>query len=569
MSLFLSLSDLWALLFFLSILIVSIPFLGGTMARLFMHERTWLHPPLGWLERLSYRIGGIDPSEEMSWQEYAKALLLFNFFGFIALFLLLFFQGQLFLNPEHLPSLPFDLAFNIAASFVTNTNWQSYAGETTLSYLSQGAGLTVQNFLSAATGFCLLLALIRGLVRRNSDTIGNCWSDLVKSLVYVLFPLAFFFSLFLVYEGVPETLRPYVEVETLEGVKERIPLGPIASQEAIKQLGTNGGGFFNANSAHPFENPTPMTNLLETVAILLIPGALVYMYGVMTGARRGALLILLAMFVLWGFSLLGALFSESLANPALGVASPLLEGKETRFGLFPSILWSISTTAASNGSVNAMLSSLSPLSGGLALFNIVLGEVVFGGVGVGLCGMLMFVFLTVFLSGLMVGRTPEYQGKKIEAREMQWVMLAVLAPAALILIGSGLTLLLPSWVIHLQNQGPHSLTTILYAFASSAGNNGSSFANLDANTVWYNLSLGSVMIGTRLAILFSSLGLAGLFAKKKITPPSLGTFSTDSMLFFILLLSVILIVAALTFFPAFLLGPLLEHLLMLKGVTFT
>ncbi len=408
------------------------------------------------------------------------------------------------------------------------------------------------------------LTLIRGIAGRTVHTVGNFWEDTVRMIVYILLPLSLLLALVLVGEGVVQTFSPYAEVVTLEGAKQSIPVGPVASQVAIKQLGTNGGGFFNANSAHPFENPTPFTNLLQMIAILLIPTATVYGYGILIGSKSHGWLLFSVMFLFWMIGVLLSVYAQYVPNPVIG-ASPLLEGQETRFGVINSLLWSVSTTATANGSVNAMLSSLAPLAGGMALFNIMLGELVFGGVGVGLCSMLMFTLLTVFLSGLMVGRTPEYQGKKIEKREVQWVIMAVLAPALLILIGAGISSVLPEALSSLGNQGPHGLSEILYACTSCAGNNGSAFAGLNANTTYYNLLLGVIMLFGRISIILPSLAIAGLLAEKKWTPPSLGTFSTNSFLFWILLVGVILIVGALTFFPALCLGPIVEHLLMLRG----
>lgn len=561
-------APLWAPpLIFFALLAILVPPLGRYIAAIFTGEKTKLHPFLEWLEKGCYKITGVDHTDEMSWVEYAKTLFLFNLIGFLALFLIQLAQSYLIFNPEHFSGVSWALSFSTAASFVTNTNWQSYSGETTLSYGTQMLGLTVQNFLSAATGMAVLLALIRGIIRKSSITIGNFWADLVRTIVYLLLPLSIGLALILISGGVIQTLSPYVEVTTLENGKQMIPLGPVASQVAIKQLGTNGGGFFNANSAHPFENPTPWTNLLEMVALILIPAASVYAYGIMIGSRRHGWLIFIAMAILFLGGIALSFYSEYLPNPILG-AYPNLEGKETRLGPTNSILWAIATTATANGSVNAMLSSLSPLAGGVALFNIMLGEIIFGGVGVGLCGMLMHVLLTVFLAGLMVGRTPEYFGKKIEKREMQWVMLALLTPPGLVLIGSGISAILPTALASLGNHGPHGLSEILYAFSSSAGNNGSAFAGLNANTNYYNFSLGIVMILGRISILFPSLAIAGLLAKKKIAPPTLGTFSTNTPLFLILLISVFLIVGALTFFPALALGPVVEHFLMIENRSF-
>jgi K+-transporting ATPase ATPase A chain len=552
---------------FIGVLLWLIPLLGTYMASVFTGNRTIMHPLLGWLERLCYRMAGVDSTVEMPWGVYAKALLLFNFIGFAALFFLQLVQGYLPLNPQHFPAVLWDSAFNTAASFTTNTNWQSYAGETTFSYLTQMLGLTVQNFLSASTGIATMLTLIRGVTRKTAETIGNFWEDLVRSVVYLFLPLSILLAIVLVGQGVIQTLSPYVEVETLEQERQAIPLGPVSSQVAIKQLGTNGGGFFNANSAHPFENPTPISNFLELLAILLIPAATVYTYGIMIHSKRHAWLLFSLMLLFWLAGVAVSLYSESLHNPVLE-AYPVLEGKETRLGIGNSILWSVSTTAASNGSVNTMLSSLSPLAGGVAMINIMLGEPFFGGVGVGLCSMIMFVLLTVFLCGLMVGRTPEYLGKKIETSEVKWIVAAVLMPGALILMGAGISSVLPIAMASLSNKGPHGLSEILYAFTSAAGNNGSAFAGLNANTTYYNVILGSVMIISRLTIIVASLAIAGLLARKKITPPSIGTLSTNTYLFFILLLSVILLVGALTFFPAISLGPLVEHFLMLEGQSF-
>lgn len=537
------------------------------MSKVFQGERTFLHFLLEPLEKLSYWVGGIDIHVEMGWKTYVKALLLFNLFGFLALFLIQMTQNILPLNPQHFGAVSWPLSFNTAMSFATNTNWQSYAGETSLSYFTQMCGLTVQNFLSAATGNAALLALIRGITRKTTATIGNFWVDLTRTIIYLLLPLALIFALVLVSQGVIQTLSPYVEVETLEGGAQTIPRGPVATQVAIKQLGTNGGGFFNANSAHPFENPNALTNFLEVVAILLIPAALTYTYGSMVGSKRHGWILFSAMLLIWAGDLSLSLYSEHLHNPVLN-ASPLLEGKETRFGVMHTLLWSVSTTATANGSVNAMLSSLSPLSGGIALFNIMLGELAFGGVGVGLCSMIMFVLLTIFLAGLMVGRTPEYMGKKIEKREMQWVSLAILTPIALILIGSGFSIIFPEALSSLGNKGPHGLSEILYAFSSAAGNNGSAFAGLNANTAFYNVSLGFVMLIGRLSILIPSLAIAGGLAQKRTSPFSLGVFSTNTILFLILLMGVIIIVGALTFFPALSLGPIVEQILMLKGESF-
>ncbi len=560
--------DNWPeLVIFILLLLITFPLLGRYMASIFRDGKEKSYPLFAWLEKMIYRICHINPHQEMDWKNYAKALLYFNLFGLIFLFLLQLLQGWLPLNPQGFRGVEPALAFNTAVSFVTNTNWQAYGGENTLSYFTQMLGMTVQNFVSAATGNAVLLAFIRGIQRHSSATIGNFWRDLTRTVVYLLLPFCFIFALFLVSQGVIQTLSPYVQATTLENETQTIPLGPVASQVAIKQLGTNGGGFFNANSAHPFENPTPLSNFFESFAIFWIPAAATYMYGLMIQSRKNGLIIFLVMCALWLGGLAVALYSESLLNPVMTV-NPVLEGKETRFGSFNSVLWAVTTTGTSNGSINSMHDSLSPLAGGVSMFNMMIGEVIFGGVGVGLCGMLMFVLLTVFLSGLMVGRTPEYLTKKIEKNEMQWVMLAILTPCALILLGSGIASVLPNALNSLGNAGPHGLSEILYTFASVAGNNGSAFAGLNTNTYFYNIVLAIVMLLTRLAILIPSLAIAGSLAAKKIVAPSIGSFATDTSLFGILLLSVIFIVAALTFFPALSLGPIIEQLLMLKGQSF-
>ncbi len=548
-------------------IVILTPLLGSYIEAVFAGRETSLHPALSWLERVSYRAMGGAPTAEMTWKQYLSAVLVFNGIGIVALFVLLVTQHWWPLNPQHMSGLSWDLAFNTAVSFVTNTNWQSYAGETTLSYASQMIGLTVQNFLSATTGLCVLMALIRGVVLRESDTIGNFWQDLVRGVVYLFLPLALVMAFFLVSQGVIQNFSPYLEAMTLEGVKQVLPMGPVASQEAIKLLGTNGGGFFNANSAHPFENPTAWANCVETLAILIIPAALTYTYGSMIKSQKHGWLIFLVMLILWGLGLGIVLWAESSPNPAIGIF-PSIEGREVRFGMTSSLIWAESTTATANGSVNAMMSSLAPMSGGVAMSNMVLGEVIFGGVGVGLAGMIMFILLAVFLCGLMVGRTPEYLGKKIEQHEIKWVMVAIVMPSALLLMGAGISAVHPAALSSLSHQGPHGLSELLYAFASAAGNNGSAFAGLNANTVYFNVVLGIVMLCARLAIIIPSLAVAGLLARKKVMPVSIGTFSTNTGLFLILLISVILIVGALAFFPALSLGPIVEHLLMLKGRTF-
>jgi K+-transporting ATPase ATPase A chain len=533
----------WLLYF--GLLIGLTPVWGARMARVFERETT------GRLERWIYRLGRVDAHEEMSWKQYLWAVLMFNAVGFVSLFAMLLLQT---------PRLSWPLAFNTAMSFVTNTNWQAYSGESTMSYFSQMAGLAVHNFLSAATGIAVMLAIARGLKRASTKTIGNFWVDLTRSTIYVLLPLAVVFALVLVWQGVPQTLAPYRTVKTLEGAEQVVPVGPAASQIAIKQLGTNGGGFYGQNSAHPFENPTPLSNFLEMLTILLLPAALVYTFGVIVGDRRHAWCLFGVMLVLLlaGFSV--AYWSESHYGT--------MEGKEVRFGVMNSVLWGTATTAASNGSVNSMHDSWSPLAGLVALWNIMLGEIIFGGVGAGLYGILLHVLLAVFIAGLMVGRTPEYLGKKIQAWEASWAVVGVLVPSALILIGSGIACAIPAGLSSLSNAGPHGLSEIFYAFSSAANNNGSAFAGLNANTPFYNLSLGMCMLIGRFIVIVAALAIAGSLAAKKTVPASPGTFPTNGLTFAVVLLGIIVIVGALTFFPALCLGPIVEHGLLLAGRVF-
>lgn len=560
-------ADIFQVALFLALLILLTRPLGAYMARVFEGRRVFVSPLLAPLESGIYKLIGADPQKEMSWISYTVALIAFNALGFLVLFLLLMFQGILPLNPQGLPGLKFPLAFNTAISFTTNTNWQAYSGEAAMSYFSQMVGLTVQNFLSAATGIAVILAFTRGLVRRSANTLGNFWADLVRSTLYVLLPLSVVFALILVSQGVVQNLAPYQTATTLEGAEQILPMGPAASQIAIKQLGTNGGGFFGVNSAHPFENPTPFSNFLQLLAILLIPAALTCTFGKMVGDVRQGWCIFAAMLVLLlgGFAL--SWWAEAQPNAVTGV--PLnLEGKEQRLGVMNSVLWSTATTAASNGSVNAMHDSLSPLAGMVAMMNLMLGEVIFGGVGAGLYGMLIYVILTVFIAGLMVGRTPEYLGKKIEAREIRLAVVALLIPNALILLGSALACSMEAGLSSLANNGPHGLSEILYAFASAAGNNGSAFAGLTADTPFYNFALGFAMLVGRFVVILPVLAIAGGMVLKNIAPPSSGTFPTNGPIFVGLLVGVILIIGALTFLPALTLGPIVEHLLMVKGRTF-
>jgi K+-transporting ATPase ATPase A chain len=537
------------------------------MYLVFTDKKHVMKPVLGWLEKGTYRWCGVDPNEETNWKTYLFGLLAFNLMGGMFLFLVQISQSHLPLNPAHLGNVSWHSAFNTAVSFMTNTNWQGYAGETTLSYFVQLVGLTVQNFVSAGTGIAVLLAVTRGISRKTTDKIGNFWSDLTRATLYVLLPLSILLAVVLVGEGVIQNLKPYETAQTLEGTTQVIPMGPAASQIAIKQLGTNGGGFFNANSAHPFENPTPISNFLEMLCILLIPVSLTYTYGKMIGSTRQGWTVFSAMLVLFLIGLSIALYAEYAPNPIFGNL-PLMEGKETRFGITNSVLWSTSTSAASNGSVNAMHDSLSPLAGMVALINILLGEVIFGGVGAGLYGMIIFIILTVFIAGLMVGRTPEYLGKKIEAFEVKMAIVAILAPSAVILLFSAWAAISGYGLSSLNNAGPHGFTEIVYAYASAAGNNGSAFAGLNANTVFYNLTLGICMLVGRFGVIIPVLAIAGSLANKKTVPPSAGTFHTDNTLFVGLLIAVILIVGGLTFFPALSLGPIIEQLLLTNGITF-
>ena len=538
------------------------------MVRVFAGDQHFLARVFGPLERWIYKLSGIDPAQEMSWKAYAIAMLIFNIVGGALLLVMELTQQWLPFNPQHLPNVPFALAFNTAVSFMTNTNWQAYSGENTMSYFTQMAGLAVHNFVSAATGIAIAVALARGLVRKQASGIGNFWADLTRCTLYLLLPLSILIAVVLAQQGVVQTLDAYPTATTIEGAQQLIPLGPIASQIAIKQLGTNGGGFLGQNSAHPFENPTPLTNFIEVFVIFWFGSALVYMFGLMARDRRQGWAIWAAMFVLFlaGFATLW--WAELQPNPALGLADPSFEGKEVRFGQFNSALFATVTTDASCGAVNTMHDSLSPLGGLVPFINMMLGEVIFGGVGAGFYGMLMFVLLTVFIAGLMVGRTPEYLGKKIEAREVTWAVIAVLASPVVILCGSALTMLYPAALNSLNNGGPHGLGEVVYAFTSAAANNGSAFAGINANTDWYNYMLALNMFVGRFAIIVPVLAIAGSLAQKKTSPPSSGTFPTNGSVFTILLISVVLIVGALTFFPVLSLGPIIEHFLMQAGRTF-
>ncbi len=537
--------------------------LGSYMGRVFGGESTFATPLLQPLEVSIYRICGIRDRTEMTWPDYAGAAIWFTVAGFVVVFLLQWLQPLLPLNPQHLGPVRWDTALNTAISFATNTNWQSYSGETTMSYLTQMLGLAVQNFVSAAAGMACGVAMCRGFARKETGAIGNFWVDLVRSVVYVLLPLSLVLALVLASQGVVQTLRPYAPVQTLEGAKQTIALGPAASQVAIKQLGSNGGGFFNANSAHPFENPNGLTNLLEFFSILLIPVALILMFGRLVRNGRQGWALFWTMLVLFLLGLGVALWAEQTANPGLarlGLKSVVnMQGKETRFGVPSSVLWGQSTTATSNGSVNSMHDSQSPMAGLVYMFNMGIGEVIFGGVGVGLMGMLFYVILTMFIAGLMIGRTPEFLGKKLGPYEMVMAATGILLPPVALLGSATITFLTKGGLAGPANPGAHGLSEILYACCSAAANNGSAFAGLSANTPFYNICLGVLMLVGRFATIIPGLAIAGALARKKIVPPSIATFPTAGILFIVMLVAVVLIVGALTFFPFFAIGPMLEH----------
>ncbi len=559
--------DVFQIILFFSLLIGLTPILGNYMYKVFTGKRHFMLPVFGWLEKLTYKFTKVSPDNDANWKSYLFCLLAFNFIGFVFVFLIQILQIYLPLNPANLPNVSWHSAINTSVSFMTNTNWQGYAGETTLSHFVQMIGLTVQNFVSAATGIAVLLALIRGISRKTTDKLGNFWVDLTRATLYVLLPLSLLLSITLVGEGAVQNFKSCETAQTLQGDSQVIPMGPVASQVAIKQLGTNGGGFFNANSAHPFENPTPFSNLLEMLSLLLIPAALTFTYGKMVGSTRHGWTIFFTMLLLLLAGLAFALYAEYSANPIFGHL-PLMEGKETRFGITNSILWATSTTAASNGSVIALHDTLSPIAGMIPMINLMLGEVIFGGVGSGLYGMVIFIILTVFIAGLMVGRTPEYLGKKIDAFEVQMAIIAVLAPNIIILFFSAWASVGEVGLSSLNNSGPHGLSEILYAFSSAAGNNGSAFAGLNANTLFYNITLSIGMLIGRFGVIIPVMAIAGNMSKKKIAPVSTGTFRTDNGLFIGLLIAVIIIIGGLTHFPALSLGPVVEHLLMNSGVSF-
>ncbi|TPL12593.1 potassium-transporting ATPase subunit KdpA [Mesorhizobium sp. B2-4-14] len=559
------------ILVFCGIIVLLVKPLGFYMHRVFNGERTPLSPIFGPLERGLYRICGTSEREEQHWAAYAVALLLFNLAGFLVLYLLQRLQGSLPYNPAGMSAVGPALAFNTAASFVTNTNWQNYGGESTMSYLVQMAGLTVQNFVSAATGVAIAIALIRGFARASGRSIGNFWVDMTRCILYVLLPLCIVLTLVYVWLGMPQTLGPYVDATTLEGAKQTIALGPVASQVAIKMLGTNGGGFFNANAAHPFENPDAISNLIQMVTIFALGAALTNVFGRMVGNRRQGWAILASMGVLFTAGVAVCYWAEAAGNPlvhALGIDGGNMEGKETRFGIALSALFAVITTAASCGAVNAMHDSFTALGGMVPIINMQLGEVIVGGVGAGFYGILMFILIAVFVAGLMVGRTPEYLGKKIEAKEVKMAMLAILCLPLAMLVFTAAAVILPSAVASIANGGPHGFSEMLYAYTSAAANNGSAFAGLSGNTPWYNVTLGIGMLMGRFLVIVPALAIAGSLAAKKTVPASAGTFPTDSPLFVGLLVGVIVIVGGLTFFPALAVGPIVEHLAMIHGQTF-
>jgi len=572
------------ILVYLVVLVILAKPLGEFMARVYSGESTFVGRLFGPLERAVYRLCGVRTSEEMDWKRYARAMLVFNLLGFVAVYALQRVQASLPLNPAELGAVSPDSSFNTAVSFMTNTNWQGYSGETTLSYATQMLALTVQNFVSAATGMAILVALTRGLVRRSGETIGSFWVDLVRSTVYVLLPLSIVLALILVSQGVVQTfsgpihaqlVAPFAGPDGAQVTEQVISVGPAASQVAIKQLGTNGGGFFNVNSAHPLECPTPLANFLQVLAILILPAAACFQFGAMIKDRRQGVVLLLAMLAVLVPCLLAVNVAEQSGTPALKAAGVELvasesqpggnmEGKELRNGIAPSATWAVATTAASNGSVNSMHDSFTPMGGMVPMWLMQLGEVIFGGVGCGLYGLLMFVIVAVFLAGLMVGRTPEFLGKKIGAFEMQMASLAILAPCFMVLLGTALAVVLPAGRAGIFNPGAHGFSEVLYAFSSAGNNNGSAFAGLSANTPFYNLSLGIGMLVSRFFVAIPVLAIAGALVRKKSVPSGPGTLPTNDGLFVVLLVATVLLVGALTFLPSLALGPIVEQLQMVR-----
>ena len=560
--------DYWLLLAFFVLVLVPAPLLGRYIYRAMEGQKTLLSPLLQPVERLCYRLSGVDESADQDWKTYSLALLAFTAICLLVLFAILMLQGSLPLNPQHLPGLEWTLALNTAISFVTNTNWQAYSGEASLSYFSQMLGLTVQNFVSPAVGLAVLVVFCRGIARKSTHGLGNFWVDVTRATLYGLLPFCLILALLLVWQGVPQTFLDYAQAVTLQGSDQTIPLGPAASQIAIKQLGTNGGGFFGVNSAHPFENPTAWSNLFECVSIILIPVALLFTFGHYVKDLRQSRALLASMLILFVLGLGVTTYAELQPNPALS-ALPIeqigsLEGKESRFGTMASSLWAVTTTAASNGSVNAMHDSFSPIGGMIPMFNIMLGEIIFGGVGAGLYGMLLFVLIAVFLSGLMIGRTPEYLGKKLEAREVRLLVATLLVMPIGVLVLGALAASLPLGAASVSNPGAHGFSQILYAYSSGAGNNGSAFAGFGANTPYHNLMLGLAMLLGRFGYILPVLAIAGSLAAKKSAPLGSNSFPTHGPLFVTLLTLTILLVGGLTFLPALALGPLAEQLAMLQ-----
>jgi K+-transporting ATPase ATPase A chain len=563
------------MVFLVVFLVVLIPlawWIGAYMAKVFQGEKVFSTPVIAPVEHFLYRICGVNPNEEMGWKKYALALVLFNLAGTLLVFLILIFQGVLPLNPRHFAGVRWDTAISIAVSFMTNTNWQSYAGESTLSYFSQMLGLTVQNFVSAATGFAAALALIRGFTRKSASSIGNFWVDLTRTVVYVLIPLAIIWAVILVSQGTIQTFGNYVHAHTLSGGEQIIATGPAASQIAIKQLGSNGGGFFNVNSAHPFENPNWLSNFFELLAILLLPFAFPFMLGNLLGSRRKGIAIFLAMSILFACCLGFSTYYEMKGNPILQklgvVHGENMEGKETRFGVFQSVLWAIATTSTSNGSVNSQHDSFTPMPGLFMIFNLSIGEVVYGGVGVGLISMLFYAFMTMFLAGLMIGRTPEIYNKKLDPFEMVMTVIGLLSPAFAILTFTAIAVLIKDGLSSLNNVGPHGFSEIFYAFSSAAGNNGSAFAGLNANTPFYNLTQAFVMFFTRFTTILPAIAMGGSLAAKKFIPDNPAMFQTTRPVYIFMLTAMVIVFGGLNFFIPYVLGPVLDHLMMVAGHLF-
>jgi len=590
-------NEITQIVLFFGIGIALTPLLGGFMARVFKGERTFLHPALQPVEDLTYRLTGTNPNEEMSWLKYFWAVVVFGFVGFVSLMVMFMVQQWLPLNPQKLPNCSWHLAFMQAWSFVCNADWQAYSGESTMSYFSQVIGIMVHQFISGATGMAVMVAVARALKRQSAKTIGNFWVDLTRGLIYIVLPLSIILAIPLVWQGVPQTWKPYhtanlVEPYTTQVPKtddkghavngpdgkpgmvdqkvetQSIPIGPVASLESVKQLFTNGGGWYGVNSAHPYENPTPLSNFLEMLAIIVVPMALVYLFGSLIGNKRHAWCIFFVMLTLYLFTFGVAWWAESQPNPVLHNIQPLMEGKEQRIGVMNSVLWGVSCTAIDNGSVNSMHDSWMPLAGLVPMWNIMVGEIIFGGIGCGMYCMLFHILITVFLAGLMIGRTPEYLGKKLGAREATWAVIGVLIPNVICLIPAAFACILPAGISSLNNGGPHGLSEILYTYAQAANNNGSAFAGLNANTLFYNTTVALGIIVGRFIPIVAALAIAGSLASKKTVEPSAGTLPTHGWTFGITLTGVIVIIAALTFFPALCLGPIIEHGLMTAGRVF-